>query len=99
MKGRIISVKEVEGTGEMEGYGYRQIIISIAEPIMPFPPHGYFLKWREMPEQQQPFKDYQMKDFERYERKMKQYHQIMDELDSFHIGDGELTQKGCGEVK
>jgi len=93
MKGRIVKVEEVKGRDE--NYGYREIVVIFIGPSKPYRPVEYNPDWKE---QQSPISEYNIKEFERYDEEMKEYHKAMDELDSFHVGGVDITQKKVEEV-
>jgi len=92
MKGRIIDIAEIEE--ETTGYTYRQIVVTISEPVMPNIPTGYVVNWRDIrePVSRAPWNKGIIESFVRYEERMKTYHQKSDELNNFRIGSVEIVQ-------
>ena len=89
MDGRIVSVKEFE---DLEGYGYREIVVKIIEPIMPCQDSRWVPDWRALQEQQSRFSETVITAFEEYEEAMRRYDRICDELDALHIGGVAIVQ-------
>jgi len=85
MKGRIIKIEEIEKEESKE----RIIIIRIFDPHLPYTPLNYQKDWEENRES---FGKYNLKFFERYEKELKEYHKVMDEIERIHIGEVELKQ-------
>jgi hypothetical protein len=76
-----------------EGWPCSEITIQIKHKAYPYRPENYSPQWRELQEQQQPFSEYDLKAFARYEKEKKEYEAFQVSLLTLHLGGIELLQE------
>jgi hypothetical protein len=86
-------VIKVELCHDAEGWEHTDLTIRVAHRAIPYSPHDYVRGWRGLQEQQQPFSEYDIKEFERYEKKRDEYNSFTRLVNRLHLGPIELVQK------
>ena len=76
-----------------EGWPYTEVTLRIRHPSQPYRPEGYVHTWRELQEQQEPFSEYELTAFARYEREKQEYEAFQIKLWSLHLGGVEIFQE------
>lgn len=86
-------VIKVELFHDSEGWEHTDLTIRIAHRAIPYSPQEYVREWRELRAQQEPWSEYQLQDFERYEKARDDYNSFTRLVNRLHLGPIELVQK------
>jgi hypothetical protein len=76
-----------------EGWPCTEITIRINHRAQPYRPEGYVHTWRELKEQQEPFTEYELERFARYEKEKQEYEAFTVNLWSLHLGGLLISQE------
>jgi hypothetical protein len=85
-------VIKVELFHDAEGWEHTYLTIRIAHRAIPYMPREYVPGWRALQEQQQPFSEYDLKDFAQYEKARDEYKAVTDLVNRLHLGPIDLAQ-------
>ncbi len=90
LSGEIVKVELVH-LGE--GWPCSEITIRINHRAQPYRPEAYVHTWRELQEQQQPFSEYDLKAFARYEKEKEELDHFLANLWTLHLGGVLISQE------
>jgi len=85
LSGEVVKIEPLDGI--------LQLTIRFPRPVCPYMPHDYVRDWRALQEQQQPFSEYSLKDFARYEKERAAYNETSASLDFLSCGSVDLVQE------
>jgi hypothetical protein len=85
-------VVKVELVHQGEGWPCTVVTIQIAHRSIPCRPENYVRTWRELRAQQEPFSEYELTEFEKYEKERDDYKAFTDRLNRLHLGPIDLAQ-------
>jgi len=84
LSGEVVKIEPLDGV--------LHLAIRFARPVCPLMPHEYVRDWRALQDQQQPFSEYHLKDFARYEKERQAYNVTSASLDFLFCGSVELFE-------